>query len=152
LSPDTRLGERTFDARLAYEFINKKLPVDIVIQQNPLSQVDQIDRPSGLYGNRQFAISFSAPYNVPFPVLKIRANQISKIFGLEHQNSWDTIDLLCQQYFIDILVVNDQDLLWESLPLLYQQRTALYTNRYYAVFPCGKFVLQDDYPLESLSR
>jgi hypothetical protein len=148
LSPDTRLGERTFDARLAYEFINDELPVDIVIQQNPLSkidQIDQIDRPSGLYGNRQFAISFSAPYNVPFPVLKMRANQISKIFILDHQNSWDTIDLLCQQYFIDVLVVGDQDPLWKNLPRLYQQRTALYKNRYAAILPCGKFVLRDDY-------
>jgi hypothetical protein len=150
LSPDTRLGERTFDGRLAYEFINDKLPVDIVIQQNPLSKIDRIDRPSGLYGNRQFAISFNAPFNVPLPVLKMRSNQISKMFILEHQSSWDTVDLLCQKYFIDVLVVSDQDPLWESLPLLYQQRSALYKNRYYAILPCGNFILRDDYPFGSV--
>ncbi len=150
LSPDTRLGERTFDGRLAYEFINDKLPADIVIQQNPVSNVDRIDRPSGLYANRQFAISYNAPYNVPVSVLKARAHEVSKIFVLEHQNSWDTIDLLCQQYFIDVLIVSDQDPLWKNLPLLYQQRTSLYQNRYYAILPCGHFVLRNDYPLESV--
>ncbi len=140
LSPDTRLGARTFDGRLAYEFINDKLSVDVVIQQNPLSEIDRIDRPSGLYSNRQFSISFNAPYNVPLPVLKARSEQIAKIFRLEHQDSWEKIDLLCQQYFIDVLVIGDQDPLWQDLPLLYQQRNALYKNRYYAVLPCGEFV------------
>lgn len=140
LSPDTRLGARTFDGRLAYEFINDKLSVDVIIQQNPLSEIDRIDRPSGLYSNRQFSISFNAPYNVPLPVLKARSEQIAKIFRLEHQDSWEKIDLLCQQYFIDVLVIGDQDPLWQDLPLLYQQRNALYKNRYYAVLPCGEFV------------
>jgi hypothetical protein len=146
LSPDTRLGERTRDGRLAYEFINDELPADIVIQQNPLSKIDRIDRPSGLYGNRQFAISFNAAYNVPLSVLDMRSTAISKIFALAHENSWDKIDQLCRDYFIDVLVVNDQDPLWKGLSFLYQQRAALYENRYYAVISCGKFVLLDDYP------
>ncbi len=150
LSPDTRLGERTFDGRLAYEFIDEKLPEDIVVQQNPLSEVDRIDRPSGLYGSRQFAISFNAPFNVPLPVLRMRSKRISEIFIMERQNSWDAIDLLCQQYFIDVLVVNEQDPLWRNLPILYEQRAPLYKNRYYAVLPCGEFALGESYPFDSV--
>jgi hypothetical protein len=144
LSPDPRLGARTFDSRLAYEFINNELPKDVVIQQNPISDVDRIDRPSGLYANRQFAISYNAPFNIPLPLLKERSKQISEIFLLDHQNSWDAIDMLCKQYFIDILIVSEQDPLWKGIPLLEQQRTVLYQNRYYAVLPCGEIVLRVD--------
>jgi len=139
LSSDTQLGLRTFDARLAYEFVDNRLPINIVIQQNPISKVYRIDRPSGLYGNRQFAVSFNAPYNVPIPILKTKVDQISGIFQLEHENSWDQIDRLCRNHFIDVLVVSDQDPVWTRLPVLDQQRTALYENSYYAVFACGNF-------------
>jgi hypothetical protein len=64
-------------------------------------------------------------------------DQISKIFELEDVNNWDKIDALCQDFFIDVLVVNDLDLLWNSLPTLYQQRPALYKNQYYSVLACG---------------
>lgn len=144
LSFDTQLGKRTLYGRLAYEFINDKLATDIVIQQNPISKADRIDRPSGLYANRQFAISFNAPYNVPIPILNMRSKQISRIFALDHEVSWDAIDLLCKAYFIDVLVVNDQDSLWNNLPNLYQLRPALYKNRYFAVVPCGDFVPQNN--------
>jgi len=146
LSADTQLGFRTFDARLAYEFVDNRLPMDIVIQQNPVSEIYRIDRPSGLYGNRQFAVSFSAPYNVPIPVLKTKVDQVAGIFQLDHETSWDRIDQLCRDHFIDVLVVSDQDALWTRLPVLDLQRTALYKNRYYAVFACGNFVSLADHP------
>jgi hypothetical protein len=148
-SPDTKLGARTFDARLAYQFINDELPEDVVIQQNPISEIDRIDRPSGLYANRQFAISYNAPFNVPLPVLKERAQQISEIFHLEHQESWEAIDALCKQFFIDVLIVSEQDPLWNGIPLLAQQRTVLYQNRYYAVLACGEFVEQAEQSLKN---
>jgi len=140
LSPDRQLGQRTFYARLAHEFIGNELPANIVIQQNPLTG---IDRPSGLYGSRQLAISANAPYNVPRPLLQTNMDQISKIFTLEHATSWAKIDSLCEDYFIDILVVNDLDPLWNNLPFLYQQRTALYKNHYYAILACGGFANQN---------
>ena len=146
LSLDRQLGERTFNGRLTYEFIDNKMPADIIIQQNPLSNIDKLDLPSGLYGNRQFAISYNVPYNVPLSLLNAKTKAIAEIFLLANQNSWDKIDMLCRDYFIDILVISDQDALWESLPRLHQQRAALYENRYYAVVPCGNFVVQNDQP------
>lgn len=145
LSPDTQLGQRTFAARLTHEFIDQKLPANIVIQQNPLTG---IDRPSGLYGNRQLAISANAPYNVPIDLLQANMNQISNIFTSEYISSWDRIDALCREYFIDVLIVNDLDPLWNSLSLLHQQRTVFYQNGYYAVFACGNFIFRDDYHIE----
>jgi len=143
LSPDTQLGQRTFAARLAHEFIRDELPFLVVVQQNPLTG---IDRPSGLYGTRQIAISANAPYNVPLSLLDRNMDQISRIFILENAETWDKIDALCREYFIDVLVVNDLDPLWNSLLFLYQQRTALYENRYYAVLACGNFAFAGQYP------
>lgn len=133
LSPDTKLGFRNFSARLAYGFINDHLPSNTVLQQNPLTG---IDRPSGLYGARQFAISANAPFNVPVSLVKKNSRSISKIFTIENPSSWKEIDLLCGQYFIDVLIVSDLDPLWIYLPSLYKLRPALYKNDYYAVIAC----------------
>jgi hypothetical protein len=144
LSPDTQLGQRNYSARLAHEFIRDNLPDDIVIQQNPLTG---IDRASGLYGTRQIAVSANAPYNVPLPLLEEKIDQISNIFIFQKVKTWESIDLLCQEYYIDVLVVNDLDPLWNS-PLLQNdnQRVALYGNHYYAVFSCGSFVFSETLP------
>ena len=45
LSPDTNLGERTYSARLAYDFIHDHIPEEMIIQNNPLTV---LDRPGGL--------------------------------------------------------------------------------------------------------
>jgi len=41
LSPDLRLGERTFAARQAYDFINSHMPDDAVMQYNPMVLLDR---------------------------------------------------------------------------------------------------------------
>lgn len=136
LSPDMKLGQRTLGARLAYDFIRDELPLTVVVQYNPLNG---IDRPSGLYGTRQIAISANARYNVPSSVLTANIERISKIFILEQADSWEEIDLLCRENYIDVLVVNDLDPLWRSLRSLRSERPTLYENGYYAVFACGNF-------------
>jgi hypothetical protein len=138
LSPDMQLGQRTYASRLAYEFIDRELPADAIIQPNPFPIVGRrIDRPSGLYGSRQIAVSGNAPYNVPLPLLDMTKQQVSQIF-VEHPGGWDQIDSLCREHFIDVLVVSDLDPLWNDLASLVPQREALYKNGYYAVFTCGK--------------
>jgi hypothetical protein len=97
----------------------------------------RIDRPSGLYGTRQIAISVNAAYNVPVLTLHTNMDQISKIFVSESVNKWDQIDLICREYFINVLVINDLDPLWSSLPNLTQIRKPLYQNQHYTVIPCG---------------
>ncbi len=144
LSPDTQLGQRNYSARLAHEFIRDNLPDSVVIQQNPLVG---IDRASGLYGTRQIAVSANAPYNVPLPILEKKMDQISNIFIFEKAKTWEDIDLLCQEHYIDVLVVNDLDPLWNSSLLQYEnQRVALYENHYYAIFSCGSFVFSGTHP------
>jgi hypothetical protein len=134
LSPDTQLGRRTYAARLAYEFIRDELASNAVIQPNPLND---IDRPSGLYGTRQIAISANAPYNVPSPVLIRNTNQISKIFVHRNVRTWEKIDELCKEYFIDVIVLNDLDPVWKHLLVLEKERKPLYQNDFYSVVQCG---------------
>ena len=134
LSPDTKLGERTFAARQAYDYINSNLPEQIHVQHNPS---ELLNRPVGLYLNRPMTIAGQTAYGVPLKELETRIADTAKIF--ETDSSWNEIDLSCKQFFIDALVVTNQDPLWEYLPQLEQQRSPLYQNKYYAVFTCGNF-------------
>lgn len=134
LSLDTNLGERTYDGRLAYEYIRDHTPQNLVVQSNPTIA---LDRPSGLYGTRQMVISDRTMYGVPMTVFKDMSTSIGRIFLAENMTDWASTDEICSQYFIQAIIVNDADPLWSSLPTLKEQRVPLYINRRYAVFPCG---------------
>ncbi len=56
------IGGQIYSARQAYAVINQVLPEDVVVQYNPASN---INRPSGLYGMRQSAISDRTAYGIP---------------------------------------------------------------------------------------
>jgi len=134
LSADIHLGERTFSARLAYDFIRDHLPLDVVVQPNP-SVV--LDRPSGLYGTRQIAVSDHTEYGISPVDFQERVDQISQIFQGKSPATWARIDQDCAQNFINILIVNDTDPLWHDLPKLELQRPPLYSNDRYALLECG---------------
>lgn len=114
------------------------LPADVVVQNNPSMGVD---RPSGLYGSRQLAISYNAPYNVPLTVLNENSNEISRIFNSEIVITWMEIDAICDQYYIDILVINDIDALWGQLVDLNVQRSPIYSNTHYSIYSCGEILI-----------
>jgi len=132
LSPDTNFGIRNYDAKLAYEYINTHLPVAATIQYNPDIS---LDRPSGLYGERQVVISDRTAYGVSATTFQTMQNGVATIFELD--TTWEEIDKTCKQYSVDALVINDLDPLWKRLPELEIQRTPLYQNQYYSVVACG---------------
>jgi hypothetical protein len=134
ISPDTNLGARTYDGRLAYEFIRDHTPQNIIIQSNPTVF---LDRPSGLYGTRQMIISDRTAYGIPREVFRQMSTSVGKIFLSKNVVGWASIDKLCDQYAIQAIVISDIDPLWSSLPVLQKKRTPLYINRHYAVFRCG---------------
>ena len=131
-STDTQLGKRTFAAREAYEFINKTTPVNIHIQQNP---IDLLNRPIGLYADRPIAISGQTAYGVSQKDFMICSSSVGKIFGAA--TSWKEIDPACIENNVDIMVITDEDPLWNYLTTLEQERKPLYQNRFYSVIPCG---------------
>ena len=135
LSANTRLGARTLAARQAYDFVRARLPEDAVMQNNPIVFMD---RPSGLYGSRQTAIADRTAYGVPPDTFSAAVEQIGKIFITRTAVNWTMIDEICGQYFIEAILVNETDPLWESLPRLEGQRPPLYKNGYYGLFTCGQ--------------
>lgn len=133
LSPDTHLGERTYDARRAYTFIENNLPQDVIVQFNPQHT---LDRPAGLYRTRQSAISYHTLYGISPEVANARVAEVGSYFDMQ-VNDWQKLDNACDRYRIDILIFRDQDPIWQSLHILEQKRASLFSNQYYAVFSCG---------------
>jgi hypothetical protein len=133
LSPDTYLGERTYDSRSAFTFIEKNLPQTVIVQFNPQHT---LDRPAGLYRTRQSAISYHTLYGVAPEIFQPRIAEVGKYFDTQVEN-WTELDHLCQQYYINVLVFKDLDPIWQSIPRLEQTRPPLYKNKHYAVFLCG---------------
>jgi hypothetical protein len=132
----TNLGSRTYAARQAYRFINEQTQPDVIIQNNPTLRYD---RPLGLYGNRQTAVSILAAYGVSQGDLNKLEKQIEPIFQSTKSLSWDQIDSICHHYYIDLLVVSDLDPLWNNLSTLKKLRGALFQNDYYSILPCDNY-------------
>lgn len=130
------IGYKIFSARQAYTVINQILPEDVIVQYNPAGAVN---RPSGLYGMRQSAISDRTAYGVPLDDYNAKVSAVSEIFLKKSIQSWDPLDALCREHSIDVIVIVNSDPLWESLGPLKRQRAPLYADDYTAVFACGDY-------------
>jgi hypothetical protein len=135
LSPDTQLGKRTFAARQAYEYIRDTLPDDVIVQYNPTVRAD---RPSGLYGTRQMVAADYSAFGVPPKAFQSLQFEVGSIFQ-NGESDWSEIDQNCKQHYIDVIILNDLDPVWQNLPVLIQQRQPLHNSFYYAIFACGDF-------------
>jgi hypothetical protein len=129
-------GYHIFSARKAYTIINQTQPEDIIVQYNPSGV---INRPSGLYGMRQSAISDRTAYGVPLNDYYAKVAAVSEIFEMKDLQNWEPLDALCREHSIDMIVIVSSDPLWESLDLLGRQRTLLYKDDYYAAVSCGTY-------------
>ncbi|HET7143124.1 MAG TPA: hypothetical protein VFI68_03800, partial [Anaerolineales bacterium] len=130
----SEVGYRIFSARQAYTVINQSLPEDAIVQYNPAGAVN---RPSGLYGMRQSAISDRTAYGISQYEYSAKVAAVSEIFNQKELRNWDSLDALCGEHFIDVIVVSESDPLWESRDLLEDQRSSLYADAYTAVYYCG---------------
>jgi hypothetical protein len=107
-----------------------------VVQYNPVSYVN---RPAGLYGMRQSAISDRTAYGISTDIFLERVAEVGEIFTLKDVSSWQPVDNFCEQTFIDVLVIEDTDTLWESIAILKTDRQPHYLDNTFAVFSCGSF-------------
>ena len=129
-------GERNYSARLAYDYLRDHISAEDITQNNPMVV---LDRPSGMYGTHQMVISDRTGYGVPSDAFDKLKNEVGVLFTDEHAADWQFVDRLCREHSIDVLIINDTDPVWDSLPILQTQRTALYENAHYALFPCGDY-------------
>jgi hypothetical protein len=127
-------GREIYSARKAYTLISETLPEDVIVQYNPSIVVN---RPVGLYGMRQSAISDRTAYGVSMDRYNAKVLAVSEIFNMENLQNWQTLDALCDKHSINVIVVIKSDPLWKSLGLLEKQRASLYADNYNAVFFCG---------------
>lgn len=132
----SEFGARVFSARKAYTTILQTLPENIVVQYNPTSYVN---RPAGLYGMRQSAISDRTAYGISTEFFLERVAAVGEIFTLRDISDWQPVDDLCEKYFVDVLVIEDTDPLWKSLDILKSGRESHYLDDTFAVFSCGNF-------------
>ena len=144
VGPDMQIGARTYFARLAYEYANLHLPENVIYQNNPSRSLDQ---PAGLYGTRQMIIADRTVYGVSPAEFKSIVNRISPIFTINYWD-WGQIDIMCNQNNIDVLVINDLDPIWKSLPTLERTRKPIYQNDFYTLLSCGNFAMNEKLSLK----
>ncbi|HET7145221.1 MAG TPA: hypothetical protein VFI68_14475, partial [Anaerolineales bacterium] len=125
-----------YSARLAYDFLRDHIPADVVTQNNPLNYVD---RPSGLYGTHQMAIADRTSYGVPLAAFNKLVSEVGKLFTNKSMTDWQLTDHLCQEYSINVLIIEDTDPIWNGIPALKMQRPPIYENAHYALFACGDY-------------
>ena len=128
--------QKYYSARIAYDYLRDHIPADTITQNNPLNYVD---RPSGLYGTHQMVIADRTSYGVSLEDFNKLADEIGLIFTSENINDWQLTDSICHKYSIDILIIEDTDPIWNSIPALKVQRPPLYENTDYALFVCGDY-------------
>jgi hypothetical protein len=131
--------QKYYSARLAYDYLRDNIPVEAITQNNPLNYVD---RPSGQYGTHQMVVADRADrtsYGVSLDIFNKLTDEIGVIFTSEDVNDWQFTDRICQKHSIDILIIEDTDPIWNSIPALKMQRPPLYENTHYALFACGDY-------------
>ena len=138
LSPDNHGGERFYAMRQLYETLDRTLPRDALVQQNP-NAVPQ-DLYFGLYGNRQTAMETSA-CGVVFggdasgcPELR---TTVLRLFSPPNQIDAHQLDDVCDQLRVSTVVVKDTDPVWKDPNGWVWHRTPAVASAYARAFRCG---------------
>ena len=129
---DMALGQKTYNGRQAFEYVNKNTPQKAVVQFNPRVLLDY---PTGLYLTRQSVISTHTLYGVSNEQYRKLMSDIGMYFS--SPQDWQALSRMCRQYNIDILVLRSTDPLWENLDVLKVKHPPLYINQHDAVFACN---------------
>jgi hypothetical protein len=88
---------------------------------------------------RQSAISDRTAYGISTEIFLERVTTVGGIFTLDAIPNWQPVDDLCEQNFIDVLVIENTDPLWKSFDVLKADRQPHYLDDTFAVFSCGSF-------------
>ena len=138
LAPDHHLGERTYALRQVYETLNRELPKDALVQQNPNASPEDLFY--GLYADRQTAaetlscgVVFGGSAALCADILK----PINALFAPSGSVDSAQVDLVCRKLSITALVVKDTDGVWNDKASWVWQRQPLIENTHARAFLCG---------------
>jgi len=136
LAPDEKLGERTYANREAYEWLRAHSKATAMVQQNPVSVVQ--DSFYELYANRrtaaediQCATQFGGDPKACEPLQKV----IRPLFS--SQSRPDALDAVCARLPIDFVVIKDTDTVWDGSDNWARRRKPVFGNRFVRVFACA---------------
>jgi len=128
--------KRYYSARLAYEFLHDHVAPDVITQNNPFSD---IDRPSGLFGIHQMIASDRTGYGVSLEDFEQLRQEVGDMFTLRDVSSWKLLDAICRRTLVEVLIWENTDPIWGSVPALEDRRQPLYRNDRFAIFSCGEY-------------
>jgi len=142
LSPDRKLGERTFALRQIYDQLRHRTPVNAIFQHNPHTEPEDLF--SGIYADRQFAaetmrcgVFFGGDANL----CQSRIGVMVDLF--EKTKAYDStqIEGICGQLSIDFLIVKDTDKVWQDRESWVWKKNPIVANNYGRAFACGSNAL-----------
>jgi hypothetical protein len=136
MSPDRKLGERNYAVREAYEWADRRMPADAIVQFNP--HVAFQETTGFLYSNRQIAAAdqgclagFGGDASLCAPIVAA-ANSLFPERGQPAPES----SAGCEKLGADLLIAKDTDFVWSVQDSWVWREKPLYANRLVRVFGC----------------
>jgi len=134
MTADRQLGRRTYDVREAYEWAQRRIPPDALVQHDP--NVALQDTPAGLYADRQSAAfdmdcmsTFGGDPRECAPV----AQRLKALFSADPPES---LDQVCRDMPFDIILAKDTDPAWNNRQSWIWKHEAIFTNPHVRLFRC----------------
>ena len=138
LSPDRKLGARTFALREIYDQLRQRTPPGAIFQHNPHTEPEDFFH--GYYADRQVAaegMTCSVIHGGDAALCQSRIGAIDDLF--ENPKAFDAarIDEVCDQLSINVLIVKDTDKVWQDRRSWVWKRTPVLQNDYARAFFCS---------------
>jgi hypothetical protein len=136
MSQDRKLGERNYAVREAYEWADKHMAADAIVQFNP--HVAFQETTAFLYSNRQIAAAdqgclegFGGDASLCAPVLAV-----ADLLFPERGQPAPESSAACAKLGADVLIAKDTDFVWLVQDSWVWREKPLYANRLVRVFGC----------------
>jgi hypothetical protein len=137
-SPDRQFGERAWDMRRAYEYLDRSLPARAKVQSNPGSHL--FDFYNGLYSDRQTVVGDGACGAVfggdpaPCPAALADVNSIFENLPAKNAETWQNVQDVSRRLSIDALIVTDFDPIWRDGNSWIRQATPVFSAQHVRVY------------------
>ena len=137
LGQDHQLGERTFALRSVYDSLGARLPPDAIVQYNPDAR-EFI--PHQLYSGHSAAIGLpgcGAVFGGDISRCAGRTESIVPLFESPSRAESASLDSICRQYGINVMLVDDSDPVWGESDSWVWTRDPVLANKHVRAFACG---------------
>jgi len=137
LDQDHLLGQRTYALRSVYESLGNSLPPDAIVQYNP-SATSFI--PHQLYSGHDAAIGLpfcGAVFGGYVSQCVGRIRRVSPMFVRPSQAQSASLDITCNEFGINVMLVDDLDTVWGERDSWVWTRKPILANEHVRAFACG---------------